>query len=193
MYYTAEELTEVAVDLVRSLRLNWLTISGGNPCLWNLTELVDGCHKAGIKVMVETQGTIYRPWVAKCDSITISPKGPGMLGENQTQPVETVEAFLGRLRHHHHHHYNTSIKVVVFDEADIKYARQIRMFFPRYPLLISQGNALLDVKDSNKYLREQRRKFTEELLPMIYATPELVGVRVLPQLHTWLWGNEKGR
>src|SRR4051794_13697195 len=54
----------------------WVTISGGNPALFELEGIVDDLHAAGYRVAVETQGSRWRNWLAKVDRLTISPKPP---------------------------------------------------------------------------------------------------------------------
>src|SRR5262249_50968472 len=40
----------------------WVTLSGGNPVLHDLAELVALLHASGRKLAVETQGTLFRDW-----------------------------------------------------------------------------------------------------------------------------------
>jgi 7-carboxy-7-deazaguanine synthase len=66
-------------------RPRWVTVSGGNPALHELADLVDGLHDAGFLVAAETQGSVWRPWLASLDRLTISPKPPssGMATERR--------------------------------------------------------------------------------------------------------------
>src|SRR4051812_37910168 len=54
----------------------WVTISGGNPALHELGQVVDELHASGYRVSVETQGSRWRDWLASVDRLTISPKPP---------------------------------------------------------------------------------------------------------------------
>src|SRR5512143_1667190 len=65
----------------------WLTISGGNPGLYDLGEVVRRWQSEQLgntadetwykgKVAVETQGSRWQPWFAILDLLTVSPKGP---------------------------------------------------------------------------------------------------------------------
>src|SRR3954451_9335561 len=57
---TAEKLsTREIVERIEALdgRPDWVTISGGNPALHTLDELVAGLHRSGFRVSVETQGS----------------------------------------------------------------------------------------------------------------------------------------
>jgi 7-carboxy-7-deazaguanine synthase len=55
----------------------WITLSGGNPCIHDLTELVLNLNDTGFKFAVETQGTFAPDWLKYCRIVTCSPKGPG--------------------------------------------------------------------------------------------------------------------
>ena len=50
----------------------WVVITGGEPTLQNLDNLIEGIHKIGKKVAIETNGT--RPIPAGMDWVTVSPK-----------------------------------------------------------------------------------------------------------------------
>ncbi|MFQ6028200.1 MAG: radical SAM protein [Dehalococcoidia bacterium] len=60
------------VDLLG--KVEWITISGGEPALQLDQELVNYLHEAGYLVAVETNGT--RPLKARVDYLTLSPKLP---------------------------------------------------------------------------------------------------------------------
>ena len=65
---------EIVARLLELGRVNWVTVSGGEPALQLDRELVDCLHGAGLKVAVETNGT--RPIKAPVDYLTLSPKLP---------------------------------------------------------------------------------------------------------------------
>ena len=56
----------------------WVVITGGEPTLQNLDNLIDGIHKTGKKVAIETNGT--RPVPAGVDWVTVSPKAAFVAG-----------------------------------------------------------------------------------------------------------------
>src|SRR5687767_3136340 len=72
----------------------WLTISGGNPVLHELTDLVDKLHDRGYKVAVETQGTIFKPWLVNVDRLTVSPKPPS---SGNVTTIELLARFLNQV------------------------------------------------------------------------------------------------
>ena len=76
---TAEKLSsQEIVARVEGLggRPDWVTISGGNPALHQLDDVVWRLHGAGFRVSVETQGSRWASWLGAVDRLTISPKPP---------------------------------------------------------------------------------------------------------------------
>src|SRR5262245_21811555 len=55
---------------------NWIVLTGGNPALLNLDNLIDLLHKRQQRVMLETQGSVFREWFGKVDDLCFSPKPP---------------------------------------------------------------------------------------------------------------------
>src|SRR4051812_1078469 len=53
-----------------------VVLSGGNPALLDLAELVERLQAAGVEVAIETQGSVWRDWLASVDRLVVSPKGP---------------------------------------------------------------------------------------------------------------------
>ena len=155
----------------------WVTYSGGNPLLHDLGELTDALHASGRKVAVETQGTIYRDWVERVDLLVVSPKPPS---SGMTTDFTKLERFM--------QHPNVALKIVVFDDTDFEYAVYVRQKFsdPSIPLTLQVGNAV--GKDTLSNLVEKLRWLIERAV----KDKRLFNVRVLPQLHVWVWGNQRG-
>lgn len=67
-----------ALEIVKGLRklgkVNWVTISGGEPALQLDSELVNTLQRYNYKVAIETNGT--KPINVKVDHLTMSPKLP---------------------------------------------------------------------------------------------------------------------
>ncbi len=53
-----------------------VTLSGGNPAIQPLEDLIDLGHSYGYTFAIETQGSVAQPWFAKLDYLTLSPKPP---------------------------------------------------------------------------------------------------------------------
>lgn len=184
----------------------WVTISGGNPALHDLDFLVGKLQTGSVlknlrpkdgakpfKVAVETQGTIFREWLNHVDLLTVSPKPPS---SGNISSLEVVERFFKK--------YDPSdnakavIKVVVFDEADYRYACSIAAWANDqfYPFYLSVGTYMggLDGTfageriDGTKDILERYRWLVE----LVAREPLLASAAVYPQLHALIWGHERG-
>ncbi|MCR4659122.1 MAG: 7-carboxy-7-deazaguanine synthase QueE [Bacteroidales bacterium] len=73
MHTTGQPMTEAdIVAAVAAYETSWVVITGGEPALQLNAELVDGLHRAGKTVAVETNGTLPLP--PQVDWVTLSPK-----------------------------------------------------------------------------------------------------------------------
>ena len=115
----------------------WVTLSGGNPALLELGELVPTLHADGRKVTVETQGSVWRDWLAGVDLLTVSPKPPssGMATPENESESARLPGVRGRRRG------RIVLKVVVFDEADYAWASALRERCAALPFHLSCGTA----------------------------------------------------
>jgi len=196
-YLTAEEIGQKLRDMTPA-HIDWVTLSGGNPLIWDVSELVKELNEHYM-IAVETQGTIWRPWVADVDCLTISPKGPGM-GEHTDFGV--LDKFMDEVDDNIDHHSGVvNLKIVCFDSRDLDFAEKV---FNRYPSIrryLSVGNsfprwlethAVADPVMQEQLLRNYRW-LTEETLkrPKLFTYGE--APTVLPQLHVLMYGNELGR
>ncbi|HEY7419875.1 MAG TPA: 7-carboxy-7-deazaguanine synthase QueE [Ktedonobacteraceae bacterium] len=162
----------------------WVTLSGGNPALFDLSGLVR-LLTGRFKVAVETQGTIYKPWLRLCNLVTVSPKPPS--SGNMTHDRIVGEFFS---------HFpiqdtpNTCLKVVVFDDKDFEYAANIFSRFPWVPCWVQVGNPIVGsgIKPDVTDLLSRLKWLSEKVL----ADERMYGAKVTPQLHTLIWGNELG-
>lgn len=186
----------------RAQHCDWVTLSGGNPCMHDLTDMVTNFNHNGLNIAVETQGTLCPLWLHQCQSICVSPKGPGM-GEifEEDKFLHFVNTF--------EYHPGFNIKVVVFSMADIEFARYINQIMCEHGLAdrmyLSLGNPYPPGHDNLKELEEYNlpsgtdeeiklkllesyRILTEDLLQI----PDMANVRFLPQLHVLTWANKQG-
>jgi 7-carboxy-7-deazaguanine synthase len=162
-----------------------VVLTGGNPALHELGELTRALQADGFEVAVETQGSVYRPWLATVDRLVVSPKPPssGLDGELNRSRFTT---FLTRARADG---ADPVLKIVVFDQADLDYARAIGSDHPELELHLSVGTPVgADDDDPIDDVIRRLRWLTEAAA----ATPELAGARVLPQLHVLAWGRARG-
>jgi 7-carboxy-7-deazaguanine synthase len=163
-----------------------VTLSGGNPALLSyLNELIELLHNRGIRVALETQGSRWQEWFLQIDELTISPKPPSSYMETDWSILDEMIAKLSE------HKRNFSLKVVVFDKTDLQYARQVHRRYPDVPFYLQPGNDDLVERDSDVLLNRLLKRYVW-LVETVMASTELKSVRILPQLHTWIWGNKRG-
>jgi 7-carboxy-7-deazaguanine synthase len=200
------------VDIVRELlafddgpvKTPWVILSGGNPALHDLSELVDTLHSADYLVAVETQGSRWRDWMANVDRLCVSPKPPS--SEEPKSKESQLHKFLEegmRAKTLGNKPYEWMfLKVVCFTDEDIDYAVKIRKQLSDALLYLSAGNdagATVGQPDrvDERGLDEVRRDLMDKaawLAETALSRPELVAhdVFIQYQLHTALWGNGRG-
>jgi len=157
-----------------------VTLSGGNPALYDFADIISELHEHRYKVTIETQGSVPRSWFRLLDTMTISPKPPssGM----KTDFLKLSECMDGLPPMH------IALKIVVADDADYDYAKHVADMFPAVrcflqvcnPNPTSNGDLARDLLGRLVWLCDrvlQDKWFT--------AT-------VLPQLHVLMYGNKRG-
>lgn len=197
-YMTPEEIAAEILNPENELyKAPWVTFSGGNPAMWNLSKTVKELHQQGFKVAIETQGSIWQDWIADCDQITISPKSVGM--GNGT----SWEKFMQFMEHIFADEFGIlenkiCIKVPVFCGLDFDFAEKIcQMPETDMPIYLSLGNpyppekaaeAGIDKDQLAKILLDNYARGAEELK----KRPKLMERTIyLPQLHVLAYGNER--
>ncbi|RSL31161.1 7-carboxy-7-deazaguanine synthase QueE [Salibacterium salarium] len=166
---------------------NHVTISGGNPALHSgLAEVISQLQSLGIKTAVETQGTMWQDWMREIDDVTISPKPPSSGMETNWDQLDMyVNELLERPGK------DISLKVVIFDEADLAYAANVHERYPQVEMFLQTGNDQLETSNNGWLLSHLLEKY-EWLVEKVLRSERLNEVKVLPQLHTLLWGNKQG-
>lgn len=185
-----------------------VTLSGGNPALLpQLGGLISLLQSGGTVVALETQGSRWQDWFLSVDELTLSPKPPSSGMKTDWIALERIVARLieaGR---------TPSLKVVVMEPAgglqtagdgkkaepdapgstdeDLEFAMEVHSRFPAVPMFLQAGNDRLEEPDAAA-LREHLAARYERLVDSVMADARWRRVRVLPQLHAWLWGNKRG-
>jgi 7-carboxy-7-deazaguanine synthase len=165
------------VEKLRALnpRTPWVTLSGGNPALHHLEMLVEELRDAGYQIAVETQGTLFKSWLRDCDLVTISPKPPS---SEMNQDIDQLDRFIDLP--------GANLKIVIFDDVDLQFAKRVRCRYPDAPLYLQVGN---DVgNDTTEVLLAKLDWLANRAL----GDPELRDAIVLPQLHVLMYGNKRG-
>jgi 7-carboxy-7-deazaguanine synthase len=182
---TGDEVLE-ALD---GIGASWVTLSGGNPALLELGDLVSALQASGRGVAIETQGSVWRDWLGRVDLLTVSPKPPSSEMASPEHDAETA-AFLDRAAAAA---ARVVLKIVVFDEADYEWAREFHERWPALPFHLSCGTSPPRAGESHTetlcLLGERYRWLCERAA----GDPAMIDATILPQLHVIAWGHEKGR
>ncbi|WP_064092360.1 7-carboxy-7-deazaguanine synthase QueE [Rossellomorea aquimaris] len=185
MLMTAEETWNKLKEMGGN-RFSHVTISGGNPALLsNLKELLTIFKENNIQSALETQGSRWQDWFYDIDDLTISPKPPSSQMETN---FEVLDDIIQRLQEQES---LFSLKVVVFDEKDLDYATYVHERYPNVPFYIQTGNPEVSEGDTSKLVTNLLLDY-ENLIEKVSASEKLNNIRVLPQLHTLVWGNKRG-
>lgn len=170
------------LDQLAPNKYQHVTISGGNPALIkNIGPFVEALKARNIKTALETQGSKFQEWMTLIDDLTISPKPPSSgMKPNLTILDEVIAQCVEE---------SLSLKVVIFDEADYQFAKDIHKRYPTIPFYLQLGNPYLDDSVSNH--TEKLLEKYEQLIDKV-MNDTLNDIFVLPQLHTLLWSNKKG-
>lgn len=167
-------------------RYDHVTLSGGNPALLpQLGELIAALHDAGKQVALETQGSKWQSWFTEIDQLTISPKPPSSGMDTAWHKLDHIVENLIQQGS------QFCLKVVVFDERDLNYAKQVHVRYNGVPFYVQAGNDQLTEQEHAHLLPHLLERYSW-LIERVMDDEELRAVFVLPQLHTWVWGNKKG-
>ncbi|GLV54473.1 7-carboxy-7-deazaguanine synthase [Dictyobacter sp. S3.2.2.5] len=165
-----------------------VTLSGGNPAIQPLEGLIDLGHEHGYTFAIETQGSVARPWFAKLDYLTLSPKPPSSKQVTRWERLDRSILYATNARHEHEIQIN--LKIVIFDEDDYAYARYVAERYPAIPMYLQAGNHTppqqAEEIDVSGILQRMDWLIQRTIADRWYE------VTVLPQLHTLLWGNKRG-
>ncbi|MGF2616647.1 7-carboxy-7-deazaguanine synthase QueE [Rossellomorea vietnamensis] len=181
---TSAEIWEELRD-IGGRRFNHVTISGGNPALISaIEELLAIFKENGVSSALETQGSRWQEWFLEIDELTLSPKPPS---SGMATDFEKLDFIIERLKVSRSH----SLKVVIFNEEDLEYAANLHERYPGVPFFLQVGNSDLSVDEGSGFLSRLITDY-ENLIEAVTESERLNDVRVLPQLHTYVWGNKRG-
>jgi 7-carboxy-7-deazaguanine synthase len=181
-YMEPQEIRGALNELPKS---PWVTFSGGDPMMWDLNDLIDLLKADGYKINIETQGDMYQSWAQKADLLTLSPKPPSAGPQDGNPAYEVINTLL-RDRTSKAKKLETILKVVVFDELDLEFARHMHQQYPDVPFYISTGTphpSPLKGDALRCAVTDKFRWITEEALQF----DELADVTILPQVHVIAW------
>ena len=101
-----------------------------------------------------------------------------------------LDKILNQLKNRKHEQH-ISLKVVVFDDEDYQYAKNIHERYPTIPFFLQVGNDDSQTADHQQLITKLLHKY-EMLIDKVMSDDHFKNVKVLPQLHTYIWGNKRG-
>lgn len=172
------------MDKVKKLSNNQpltITLSGGNPATQDCAALIKLGKAEGYRFAMETQGSVAQDWFADLDILTLSPKPPSSGMDTDWQKLQDCITAAGAQP-------RIALKIVIADDADYAYAKDAHTRFPALPLYLQPCNteANADSVDMAELSAAMRALVTRIANDNWYAPI------ILPQLHVYLWGNERG-
>jgi 7-carboxy-7-deazaguanine synthase len=159
-------------------------LTGGNPAIFELGDLVSLLHRRRMDVSVETQGSVWREWLSDVDRLVVSPKGPSSemdTPRHRAQFDGFMDAALGNP--------SLVLKVVVFDERDLAWAELLASTYDGVPFFVSAGSDVGAPAEETLARLAGRYRW---LCETVARSPALARARVLPQLHVVAWGTRRG-
>ncbi|AMN42232.1 7-carboxy-7-deazaguanine synthase QueE [Rhodoplanes sp. Z2-YC6860] len=165
-----------------------VTLTGGNPATQPLEPLIELGRARGHGFAVETQGSVAAPWFAALDWLILSPKPPS---SGMTTDWDALDACLGAAGQGP----RVVLKVVVFDDADFAYAKDLSSRHPTLPVYLQVGNpAPLIAADGRQSEDADMDDLGARLRWLIGRVTDdrWFSATVLPQLHVLAWGNRRG-
>lgn len=159
-----------------------VSISGGNPAIQDFAPLIGLGKAEGYRFACETQGSVAKPWFASLDTLVLSPKPPS---SGEVTDWSAFDACLQAAGDGP----QTVMKIVIFDDADYRWAKNAAARYPQLSLYLQPGNPEVDPD-----LPVDLQETTDRLLWLIEKVTEdkWFAPRVLPQLHVLVWGNRRG-
>jgi 7-carboxy-7-deazaguanine synthase len=183
----AEEIWEELKSLGGN-GFSYVTLSGGNPALLkNLSSLIEILKSNHIKICLETQGSKWQDWFLEIDELTISPKPPS---SNMITDFSILDSIISRLTENDPCHH-VSLKVVVFNDQDYIYAKNVNQRYPGVPFFLQVGNDRTTETNDYELYKYLIQRY-QWLINKTIMDENFSDVKVLPQLHTYVWGNRRG-
>jgi organic radical activating enzyme len=134
--YSEEKIIEAVRQIHGRFPADWICLTGGEPLLQDVKQLVKKLRKEGFKIQIETNGTVYRPF--RVDCLTLSPK-PQAYGFAPKFAANTNE-----------------VKLVVSKELTLEVIQNLREKFPvQTPILLQpQSNRKWSMEMGLKLLKQ---------------------------------------
>ncbi|MEM7293764.1 MAG: 7-carboxy-7-deazaguanine synthase QueE [Pseudomonadota bacterium] len=172
------------LDQVRTLSSDQpilVTLSGGNPALQPLGELIESGQTLGYRFALETQGSVAQSWFHNLNVLTLSPKPPSSgMAFDAARLKACVDAAGAQTK--------VTLKIVVDSDDDLRWAGDRRAEYPDIPMVLQPCNRNVgDIAPDFQTLNRKMQSLVDAVNNRKWSD-----VRVLPQLHVMIWGNERG-
>ena len=188
--YDSQQLAKELIAVSKDRDVNYVVLTGGNPCLYDFTDVIKPCLDEGMEFAVETQGTLYPTWLGYMRTVVLSPKsacsGQPDVYDKVKAWLDGVMAMLPRV---------IAIKIPVFSREDMEFVHRYYDLIQNdyhsnndVRLYMSVGNE--DVHEDGDISQRLLAKY-HELIDMVMES-DMKDVYVLPQVHTLVWGNKAG-
>ena len=181
---TPEEVMDEIERLSGGVPLT-VSLSGGNPAIQQFGELIEMGKTKGYRFACETQGSVAKDWFAELDPLILSPKPPS---SKQVVDWEQFDACIEAAGD-----APRVLKMVIFDDRDYDWARDVARRYPDMPLYIQPGNHTPPPPDDDDAevdidgIMTRYEWLIDKTLADHWYTPT-----ILPQLHVLIWGNKRG-
>lgn len=186
----ADDLTESEImDRLGELApARMVVLSGGNPALQRLDLLLTMLHARYAVIAIETQGSRWRDWLTRVDSLVVSPKPPSS-GEVNERNAAQLARFMASATARDHDS-TLALKVVVFNNEDLDWAYGVHAAYPTVPFYLSVGTDQDDSTHAETVASVAQRYAW--LAGAVTNDARWRNTYVLPQLHVIAWGQKVG-
>lgn len=182
---TAEDIF-AKIEMLSSGNPLTVSLSGGNPAIQPLGDLIKLGKKKGYEFALETQGSIAQDWFNTLDMLVLSPKPPSSGEVVKWEMFEECISYAGTTT-------KVIMKIVVFNDRDYEWTRDVASRYPHLPLYLQPGNHTPPQPEDDDDdidmdgIYDRTRWLIDKTLK-----DQWFDVHILPQLHVLIWGNKRG-
>lgn len=118
-YNAVEKSTEEIIEEIDKLNkgINSVLITGGEPLLQDIGEIVDKLHKENYYISIETNGSVYDDVLLKTDFISVDIKAPS--SNNETNDLDIFKKIVNAIKKR-----NGQMKAVIADRIDYDFLKK---------------------------------------------------------------------
>jgi organic radical activating enzyme len=156
--YSVAQVLEEIKNKMQIYPARWICLTGGEPIVQDIADLVRKLKQEGFKIQVETNGTLYR--TLPVDWYSVSPK-PDAYDCRQEYREKAVE-----------------VKIVVTQNLDLESIRRLREMFPeKIPLLLQLQSNRRWSRNLGIKLLEQSLKARVQNIRLSVQLHKILGLR----------------